>query len=79
MPPGYPHIWLNLAEDPNFSDDLALALRKAGYDVVSVHETEWVGFKNGALGAEIFSSQCRACSCCFDSTIKIFGFEIQMG
>jgi predicted nuclease of predicted toxin-antitoxin system len=42
--------------DENFSDGLAIALRKLGHDVVSVHETEWVGFKNGALGAELARS-----------------------
>jgi hypothetical protein len=42
--------------DENFSDGLAVALRKLGYDVVSVHETEWAGFKNGALGAELARS-----------------------
>ena len=42
--------------DENFSDGLAIALRKLGHDVVSVHETEWAGFKNGALGAELARS-----------------------
>jgi predicted nuclease of predicted toxin-antitoxin system len=42
--------------DENFSNGLAIALRKLGYDAVSVHETEWVGFKNGALGAELARS-----------------------
>jgi hypothetical protein len=41
--------------DENFSDGLAIALRKLGHNVVSVHETEWVGFKNGALGASKLS------------------------
>lgn len=42
--------------DENFSDSLAVALRNIGFKVVSVHETEWAGFKNGALGAELAKS-----------------------
>ena len=43
--------------DENFSDTLAVALRNLGYDAVSIHETEWTGFKNGALATELANSK----------------------
>ena len=42
--------------DENFSDTLAVALRNLGYNAVSIHETEWAGFKNGALASELAKS-----------------------
>ena len=42
--------------DENFSDVLAVALRHLGYNAVSIHETEWAGFKNGALASELAKS-----------------------